>query len=130
MVQRRPQDGPPDAPTRPPRPGGDVSTSILGVAPVLVAAAWASQNLKNKGTLKKTLDMGVRALLPPAMAEAAAKILAQSNLKLGRTAIREAQLALDIAVMLDNRATQRYVPSIKYVWLDSSPQGGKDWLLG
>eukprot|EP00974_Lingulodinium_polyedra_P102118 9888784-Lingulodinium_polyedra.AAC.1 len=64
------------------------------------------------------------------MAEAALHILEHTRLGIGRTVVREAQLALDIAQMLDNQATQRYVPPFKYVWLDSSPQGGKDWLLG
>ncbi|CAE7204740.1 unnamed protein product [Symbiodinium sp. CCMP2592] len=96
----------------------------------LISSFFASMHLKNRRMLPETLSLALRTM--PAFGgvsvnEALVKIPSGASLQ-------RAQLLVDTAYMYFWQEklmslSQGHCQNVIYLWLDSSPQGGTDWLL-
>ena len=95
----------------------------------LIECLRGAHLLSNRGEFINVVRHGIRLVLPPALARALETRMQQGHLVLKKSAIIRGRFGFDCAFALLCR-TELPAGGTWYAWADSSPQGGRDWLLG
>ena len=98
----------------------------------LIECVLAAAHLSKQSNLEHVVQKAVFIACPPALAPMLVKRL-RSNVVYKKDTINRGRLALDAALALHSRTIfappDLSPPPLLFVWADSSPQGGRDWLL-
>ena len=94
----------------------------------LIECLRIAQFLTNAGMLDQVVRNSLRLTCPPFLAQALENRLNGTRTVAKRTTIFRSRLAFDAALALTMRDVLKE-PLLIYMWADSSPQGGHDWLL-
>lgn len=96
---------------------------------MLFAAFQATRNLssKVKDKVMETFKSLVNASLPPALRHCVHSFVDRSPLP-SRETLRQAELTMDVGMLLQGRRERVFDGAFTYLWWDSTPHGF-DWLL-
>ena len=100
------------------------------LAESLIHAVIGSSMLKNRSRLQDIAMHCIKLTVPEQMRSACLEATQRIILNMpSPSAARRAQLSLDLAFMRHWRSMLASRSVHLYLWVDSSPQGGRDWLL-
>ena len=114
---------------------GSADQSMMGTrkhsATQLVMQLQAAALLKNGSMLQSIVRKAICIATPAALAMSLLRILNERNVILSGASIRRARFAFDCAFALHMRSEFQQLGPVSpcFIWADSSPQGGRDWLL-
>jgi hypothetical protein len=96
----------------------------------LLDAFLATRNMTShlRHDVLASLSSGLEATMPLAIRVALGPLLKQSHFP-SAEAVRQAELMVDVAMMMTNRELRPFDGASVYLWWDSTPHGGHDWLL-
>ena len=94
---------------------------------ILLEALLHARLLRNIGAQRDALIQGTRVVVPDSLRPALVNRIVHATP--GRSSVYAAMLDVDIATMLYQRTLTTTEPNRYYMWADSSPQGGVDWLV-
>ena len=114
---------------------GSADQSMMGTrkhsATQLVMQLQAAALLKNGSMLQSIVRKAICIATPAALAMSLLRMLNERNVILSGASIRRARFAFDCAFALHMRSEFQQLGPVRpcFIWADSSPQGGRDWLL-